>query len=131
MTASNDRIGGVTVARSSPPAAASTIALVSADVESARRDWEEGYRRLLDEGGDRARADRLHTQVNAVTAELRKRVGGAYTTAELAASYVGAERWARDAVAERAPMPGWPRDLTTATDAAFYLYARGAVDYEP
>jgi hypothetical protein len=26
---------------------------------------------------------------------------------------------------------GWVRDLATATDAVFHLYARGAVDYEP
>jgi hypothetical protein len=104
---------------------------VSVDLESARRDWEDGYRRLREQGGDRARVDRLHEQVAAVTAELRKRVGGVFTTAELAAAYPGAERWARDAVAERGPATGWSRDLTTATDAAFHLYARGAVDYEP
>jgi hypothetical protein len=104
---------------------------VSVDLESARRDWEDGYRRLREQGGDRARADRLHDQVAAVTAELRKRVGGVFTTAELAAAYAGAERWARDAVAERGSATGWSRDVTTATDAAFHLYARGAVDYEP
>jgi hypothetical protein len=104
---------------------------VKADVESARRDWETGYRRMLDESRDSGRADRLHAQVEAVTAELRKRVGGAFTTAELAASYTDAERWARVAVADRAGSPGWPQDLATATDAAFHLYARGAVDYEP
>ena len=110
---------------------ASTIALVSVDLDSARRDWDVGYRRLLEERGDRERADRLHDQVSAVTAELRKRIGGAFTTAELAGVYAGAERWARDAVADRSSAPGWSRDLTTATDAAFHLYARGAVDYEP
>lgn len=101
------------------------------DLESARRDWEDGYRRLREQGGDRLRVDRLHDQVAAVTAELRKRVGGVFTTAELAAAYTGAERWARDAVAERASASDWTRDLATATDAAFHLYARGAVDYEP
>ena len=100
-------------------------------VESARRDWEDGYRRLLGETRDRGRADRLHAQIEAVTAELRKRVGGAFTTAELAETYAGAERWARDAVAEQATAPGWPRDLAIATDAAFQLFARGAIDYEP
>jgi hypothetical protein len=104
---------------------------VSVDVESARRDWAEGYRRLVDGARDSRRADRLHAEVDVVTAELRKRVGGAFTTAELAQAYVDAERWAWQAVAERAPVPGWPHDLATATDAAFYLFARGAIDYEP
>jgi hypothetical protein len=112
-------------------AAASTIARVSQSVESARRDWENGYRRLLAETRDRANAETLHAQVAAVTAELRKRVGGPFTTSELAETYADAERWARDAVSEQAPSPGWPRDLAVATDAAFHLFARGATDYEP
>ena len=37
----------------------------------------------------------------------------------------------REAVAERASYPGWPRDLALVQDAAFYLYARGALDFEP
>jgi hypothetical protein len=104
---------------------------VSQNVESARRDWEDGYRRLVAETRDRAGADVLHTQVAVVTAELRKRVGGPFTTAELAATYADAETWARDAVSEQAPTPGWPRNLAVATDAAFHLFSRGAIDYEP
>ena len=36
-----------------------------------------------------------------------------------------------DAVAERAPYAGWPRDLAVVEDAAFHLYARGALDFQP
>jgi len=36
-----------------------------------------------------------------------------------------------EALAEHEPAPGWPARATTAQDAAFYLYARGAVDYRP
>jgi hypothetical protein len=104
---------------------------VAADVESARRDWEEGFRRLQDESGDAPRADALHTQVAAITGELRRQVGSIYTTADLVRAYRGSERWARDAVAEEAEAPGWERTLAVATDAAFHAYARGAVDYEP
>lgn len=100
-------------------------------VESARRDWEEGYRRLLAEARDPLAAERLHAQVDAITDELRKRVGATFTLAELATAYAGSERWTREAVSERAPAPGWPRTLALAGDAAFHLYARGAVDYEP
>ena len=37
----------------------------------------------------------------------------------------------RDVVSERAPVKNWPRTLATAEDAAFHLYQRGAIDYEP
>ena len=70
-------------------------------------------------------------QVDAVTAELRRRVGQTFTLAELAAAYAGAERWSRDAVASSAPPAGWPRTLALVEAAAFHLYARGAVDYTP
>jgi len=34
-------------------------------------------------------------------------------------------------VEEHAAYSGWPRDLSLVEDTAFYLYARGAVDYDP
>jgi hypothetical protein len=67
----------------------------------------------------------------AISEELRRRVGGIYTTAELVGAYRDSERWAREAVAEASPAPGWERTVAVATDAAFHVYARGAVDYEP
>jgi hypothetical protein len=102
---------------------------VAADVESARRDWADGYRRLQGDAG--APAPVLHAQVEAITEELRRRVGGIYTTAELARAYRDSERWAREAAAAATHAPGWERTLAVATDAAFHAYARGAVDYEP
>jgi hypothetical protein len=100
-------------------------------VESARRDWEDAYRRLEEAARDPQRAHALHDQVDAVTEELRKRVGGSYTLGELAFEYHRAEAWARDAVAQKAPFPGWPANLSIVEGAAFLLYSRGAVDYEP
>lgn len=102
----------------------------AAEIDSARREWQEGHDRLL-EGADRATRDRLLDQVEAVTGELRRRIGGTFTLTELAHAYAGAEQWSRVAVAERAPAPGWPRTLSLVEAAAFHLYARGAVDYEP
>ena len=66
-----------------------------------------------------------------VTDELRKRVGSTFTLRELADEYGRADAWARDAVAERARLPGWPRRSAIVEGAAFHLYSRGAVDYEP
>jgi hypothetical protein len=105
--------------------------ITEAEVESARRDWEEGHRRLQDEVRRQAAPERLLAQVDAVLAELRRRVGGTFTLRELAAAYGDAERWSRDAVAERAAAPGWPRTLSLVEAAAFHEYSRGAQDYEP
>lgn len=102
----------------------------AAEILSARREWQEGHERLL-ETADRATRERLLQQVEVVLEELRRRVGGTYTLAELSRAYAGSDRWSRAAVAERAPAPGWPRTLSLVEAAAFHLYARGAVDYEP
>jgi hypothetical protein len=104
---------------------------VSADVESARSDWEDGYRRLLAAANDPVAGDRLHVQVDAIITELRKRVGATFTIGQLATAYAGSESWLQEAVGEHAPVPGWPRTVRVAGDAAFHLYARGAVDYTP
>jgi hypothetical protein len=95
----------------------------------ARHEWEDGHRRLEAERSDRARYRRLLQQVEVVIEELRRRIGGTYTLAELAAVYRDADAWARQAVADRAPGPGWPRDLTLVLAAAFHAYQRGASDY--
>jgi hypothetical protein len=94
-----------------------------------RQEWEDGARRLEAERSDRARYERLLQQVEIVTDELRRRVGHTYSLDELAAAYRDAERWAREAVEEHAPSPGWPRDLALVLAAAFHAYQRGATDY--
>ena len=73
----------------------------------------------------------LLAAIDAVTDELRKRIGQTFSLAQLAEVYAEAEHWARTAVAERTPFPGWPRFVTTVQDAAFHVYSRGATDYQP
>ena len=90
---------------------------MTVDVITARHDWEQGYRRLLAEARDPVSAERLHAQVNAITAELRRRVGATFTLRQLTEAYADSDRWART--------------LSLVGDAAFHLYARGAVDYTP
>lgn len=107
------------------------MGVTAAEVESARREWQEGHRRLLEAAPDAQAREHLFVQVDAVAEELRRRVGGTFTIRELAAAYAGAERWSRTVVAERAPTPGWARTLSLVEAAAFHLYARGAQDYEP
>jgi hypothetical protein len=106
-------------------------AVSSTAVEHARQQWEEGHRRLESRARDRPVYDRLHAQVEALTDELRRRVGQTFTLAQLAGVYAGAERWSRDAAMRGAPETARPEDLATVEDAAFHLYARGAVDYVP
>jgi hypothetical protein len=100
-------------------------------LDQTRREWELGHRRLQQEIREAPRGEALLGELDAVTAELRRRVGQNFTLAELADAYASAEAWSREAVEESEPGPGWPRRLSTVTDAAFHLYSRGAVDYEP
>jgi len=95
----------------------------------ARHEWDEGNRLLEAARPDLPRYRRLVEQVEIVVDELRKRVGGTYTLAELAAAYAVADAWARQLIEERAPSPGWPRDLSLVLAAAFHQYQRGASDF--
>jgi len=110
---------------------------VEGSVELARQHWAEGYRRLVGTKEPEPRLyARLLEQVEVVTEELRRRIGKSFTLAELAAAYARADRWAYDAVqgrgvGERAGGAGWMSSASTAADAAFHLYARGARDYRP
>ncbi|CAN5688873.1 hypothetical protein BH18ACT13_BH18ACT13_12970 [soil metagenome] len=109
----------------------SSIFAVTADVESARRDWEDGYRRFQEATRDPLRADGLHAELEAVTDALRKRLGSTFTIAELTQEYRQAESWTRVAVAERATARNWLATLSIVESAAFQHYSRGALDYEP
>ena len=104
---------------------------MAAEVESARRDWEDAYRRLEAESEDPRRGDSLYSQLEIVSEELRKRVGSKFTLGELAREYQHADSWVRDVVRERAPAPDWPRTLSLVEGAAFHVYSRGAQDYAP
>jgi hypothetical protein len=100
-------------------------------IEIARHEWEDGSRRLEAAREDGSRYPQLLELLDLLVGELRKRVGQTYTLAELVAVYGDSERWAREVLEERAPVPGWPRDLTLVLAAAFDAYQRGAVDYKP
>jgi hypothetical protein len=100
-------------------------------VESARQEWEEGYRRLQAEAHDRPRYHALMEQVDAIRDELRRRVGQSFTVAELARAYSEADSWIGETVAAQVPGAGWTRTLSLVEAAAFHLYARAATDYAP
>jgi hypothetical protein len=102
-------------------------------LEAARYQWEDGRRRLEAEGAETARSRHLAVLVDAVSDELRRRLGQTFTLAELADAYQGSEDWVRDVIA-RSTQPRFRagvRDTAVIQDAAFGEYARGASDYSP
>jgi hypothetical protein len=100
-------------------------------LDTVRHEWEEGYRRLQAAANDHPRYERLLTEVDLVLEQLRRRVGQTFTLDELARAYGDADRWVQETFVEFGAPPGWPARAATAQDAAFHLYARGAVDYRP
>ena len=101
------------------------------DVELARRQWEDGSRRIEALRADARRYRTMLEQVDLVLGELRKRVGQTFTMSELADAYAGADDWARDAVDFADPEAPPPPDIPAVAGAAFHQYARGATDYRP
>lgn len=102
-------------------------------IESARQQWADGAARLREEAVDAERYRQLCDLVDAVVAELRRRVGQRYTVAELARAHAASDDWVRelvlDATGPRARVS--VRDAALVQDAAFAAYARGARDWRP
>ena len=69
-------------------------------LDQTRHEWELGHRRLQQEIDRAPRGEAVLAELDAVTAELRRRIGQFFTLAELADAYVSAEAWTREAVIE-------------------------------
>jgi hypothetical protein len=104
---------------------------VAANLEAVRQEWEDGYRRFSVMASDSRSRSRLYKELEVVSDQLKRRVGQKFTIIEAVDAYRDAENWAAEAMAEHVPGRTWSRDLTIVIDAAFHLYARAAVDYEP
>ena len=96
-------------------------------VAAAAFAWEEGRERLAQH--HRLRAFRLRI-ADAVQEELRRRVGAAFTLAELARVYDDASSWYFDVAARVAPRQPEAWDPAVALDGAFGLHMRRASDAE-
>jgi hypothetical protein len=95
--------------------------------ETAIDQWEAGVTRLaLAPTGERPMLERV---TRALEAELRRRLGGAFTTNELVALYDAGTGWCSDIAIEAAPDDPYAWDLRIVADAAFARYLRGATDY--
>ena len=90
--------------------------------------WQEGQRRLRDaDPGDRPALERV---IDALVLELRRRLGGTFTSDELARLYVeqGID-WCFDIAVRVAPDHPAAWDLATVAGCAFSRYVRMASDY--
>ena len=96
-------------------------------VAAAAFAWEEGRERLAEQ--HRLRALRLRI-ADAVLEEVRRRVGSAFTLAELARVYDDASSWYLDLAARIAPRQPEAWDPAVALDGAFGLHMRRATDAE-
>lgn len=95
--------------------------------DTALQLWDDGQRRLRDaDPGERALLERV---TDAVVDELRRRLGGAFTTDELAALYSQGSDWVLDVAMETAPHHPAAWDAQTVGGAAFSRYVREAVDW--
>jgi hypothetical protein len=101
-----------------------------ADLDLARHQWEEGRRAVARARENRAEYAGLTRRMDAITAELTRRIGQTFTLRELAALYQGSDRWILETIDDAFPDER-PGDVSTAADAAFDLFSRRASDYEP
>jgi hypothetical protein len=93
----------------------------------AADQWAAGLRRL--EEAPPEQRWMLERVTSRVEAELRRRLGGAFTTEELADLYDEGTGWVSDLAYESAPEHPFAWDVRTVGDAAFARYQRAATDY--
>jgi hypothetical protein len=95
--------------------------------QNALFQWEDGLRRLAAAPADEQRV--LERVTRAIEAELRRRLGGAFTSDELAELYERGTDWATDLAVSVAPDDPYAWDARTVADAAFGRYLRAATDF--
>ena len=89
--------------------------------------WQDGLRRLQ----QAPREDRpvLERVTERVVEELRRRLGGPFTTDELVDFYDRGTSWVTDVAVAAAPERPEAWDVRTVGDAAFARYLREATDF--
>jgi hypothetical protein len=100
---------------------------VATSFETALVQWREGERRMA--GAPPHERPALEAVVQRIEAELRRRLGGTFTTDELAELYDQGTDWCTDLAATVAPDEPWAWDARTVADTAFLRYLRDARDY--
>lgn len=95
--------------------------------ESAIYQWQQGERRL--KASPAERASLLERVIDALVAELRRRLGGRFSTEELVNLYDGGTSWCLQVAMKQAPEEPWAWEAGVVVDAAFARYLREAADY--
>jgi hypothetical protein len=95
--------------------------------ETALDQWQAGLRRLA--GADPDVRPVLERVTARVEDELRRRLGGPFTTQELVQLYEEGTGWVTDLAVEVAPDDPDTWDVRVVGDAAFGRYVREASDY--
>ena len=95
--------------------------------DTASDQWAAGLRRLETAPADqRPVLERVTRQIQA---ELRRRLGGPFTSQELADLYDAGTGWLSDLAYALAPEQPYAWDVRVVGDAAFARYLREATDY--
>jgi hypothetical protein len=93
----------------------------------ARQRWDEGARALARAApGERAKLERVS---ESILLELRRRLGGPFSTHELAELYGRGTDWCLDLAVQVAPDDPQAWNVEVVADAAFARYAREAIDF--
>ena len=95
--------------------------------ETAIHQWREGERRL--DGAPPQSARRSSASPPRIQAELRRRLGGAFTVDELADLYDQGTGWCLDSPSPSRPARRRRGTRASTADAAFARYVREAVDF--
>jgi hypothetical protein len=95
--------------------------------ENAIYQWQQGERRLAQAPPERA--PMLQRVTDSLVAELRRRLGGRFSSEELVELYGRGTAWCLPAAMSVAPESPWAWDAGVVVDAAFARYLREAVDY--
>jgi hypothetical protein len=95
--------------------------------ETANYQWQQGERRLRAEPLERR--PRMERVTEALVAELRRRLGGRFSSEELVALYDGGTPWCLQVAMKVAPDDPFAWEAGVVVDAAFSRYLREATDY--
>jgi hypothetical protein len=95
--------------------------------ENANYQWQQGERRLRAAPLERRRA--MERVTDALVAELRRRLGGRFSSDELVALYERGTPWCLQVAMSVAPEDPSAWDAGIVVDAAFARYLREAADY--
>jgi hypothetical protein len=95
--------------------------------DTAADQWAAGLRRLEAAPADQRSV--LENVTRRIEAELRRRLGGPFTSEELVELYDEGTDWCSDVAYAAAPDHPYAWDVRVVADAAFGRYLREAVDY--